>query len=54
MIAFLAWLFAGRCAARAVQYGEVYHCDERAMHTGPHRTDRGMYDVAWTDDTHAV
>jgi hypothetical protein len=54
MMDFLRYLFAGRCPAVAVQHGERYHCDERRNHGAKHRTDRGMYDVVWTDDTHTV
>ena len=48
---FLRYLFAGRCPARAVEHDEVYHFDERRGHGMKHRTDRGMYDVVWTDHT---
>jgi hypothetical protein len=54
VIAFLRWLLAGRCPAVALGYGERYRCDERRGHAGQHRTDRGMYDVAWIDDTYTT
>lgn len=43
-----------RCPAVAVEWSERYHCDLRVNHAGEHLTDRGMYDVGWTDRTHTV